>query len=80
MKESKRVQKAIQTLETMLEWLHYYMGDCQQFKDLVEKDIHDLENLLIELSVDQKVQNSRLAKKLKALWAAQELDRVQDVE
>lgn len=77
MKESKRVQKAINTLETMLEWLHYYMGDCQQFKDLVDKDIHDLEDLLIELSVDQKIQNSRLAKKLKALWAAQEAEKHQ---
>jgi septal ring factor EnvC (AmiA/AmiB activator) len=75
MKESKRVHRAINTLETMLEWLHYYMGDCQQFKDLVEKDIKDLEGLLLQLSVDQKIQNSRLAKKLKALWAAQEAEK-----
>jgi hypothetical protein len=75
MKESKRVHRAIDTLETMLEWLHYYMGDCQQFKDLVEEDIRDLEDLLLELSVDQKIQNSRLAKKLKALWASQDADK-----
>lgn len=71
MKESKRVHRAINTLETMLEWLHYYMGDCQQFKNLVEKDIKDLEELLVDLSVDQKVNNVRLAKKLKAIWEAE---------
>ncbi len=81
MKESKRVQKAIHTLETMLEWLHYYMGDCQQFKDLVKRDIRDLEDLLLDLAVDQKVNNIRLAKKLKAIWEAEqrELDKVHEI-
>ena len=72
MKESKRVQKAINTLDQMLEWLHYYMGDCTTFRQFVRKDIADLEDLLRELALDQKVQNIRLAKKLKAIWAAQQ--------
>ena len=74
MKEPKRVQKAINTLDQMLEWLHYYMGDCKEFKEFVRKDILALEDLLKELSVDQKLQNIRLAKKLKAIWESQQQD------
>lgn len=72
MKESKRVQKAIATLETMIEYLHYYMGDSKEFKKLVKVELVHVEELLLELAVDQKVQNIRLAKKLKALWKARE--------
>jgi len=74
MKEPKRVQKAINTLDTMLEWLHYYMGDCKEFKKFVKKDITELEELLKELALDQKLQNIRLAKKLKALWESQQAE------
>lgn len=72
MKEPKRVQKAIQTLDKMVEYLHYYMGDCPEFKQLVEVELNGVEDLLKELSVDQKVQNIKLAKKLKAIWASKE--------
>lgn len=68
MKEPKRVQKALDTLDTLLEWLHYYMGDCTEFRKFVRQEVTDLENLLRELSLDQKVHNIRLAKKLKAIW------------
>jgi hypothetical protein len=72
MKESKRVQKAIATLDKIIEYLHYYMGDSNEFKHMVRVELQDIEDLLRELAVDQKVQNIRLAKKLKAVWEARE--------
>lgn len=72
MKEPKRVQKAIATLDKMIDYLHYYMGDTIEFKKMVRVELQEVEDLLRELAVDQKVQNIRLAKKLKALWEARE--------
>ncbi len=72
MKESKRVQKALNTLEKMIEYLHFYMGDSPEFKNLVKVELNNVEDLLKELSVDQKIQNVRLAKKLKAIWEKQD--------
>lgn len=72
MKEPKRVQKAIATLDKIIDYLHYYMGDSPEFKKMVRVDLQEIEDLLRELSVDQKLQNIRLAKKLKALWESRE--------
>jgi septal ring factor EnvC (AmiA/AmiB activator) len=72
MKESKKVQKAIQTLETMVDYLHFYMGGTNEFNELVHKDITPLLALLKDLSMDQRKQNARLAKKLKAYWESKE--------
>ena len=72
MKEPLRVRKAIDTLDKIIDYLHYYMGDCPEFKHLVKEELNDVEDLLRELALDQKVQNIRLAKKLKALWESQE--------
>jgi len=48
------------------------MGDTREFKDLVRDELTNIEDLLRELSVEQKVQNIKLAKKLKALWESQD--------
>ena len=72
MKEPKRVQKALTTLDKMIDYLHFYMGDCPEFKRIVRVELVNVENLLKELAVDQKVQNVRLAKKLKSIWKASE--------
>lgn len=72
MKQPKKVQKALDTIDKMVEYLHYYMGDSNEFKNLVRNDIHDLEELLKDLSIDRKVHNIRFAKKLKAIWEANE--------
>lgn len=71
-KEPKRVQRALTTLDKMIDYLHYYMGDSPEFKKIVRIELVNVEELLKELAVDQKVQNIRLAKKLKALWKANE--------
>jgi hypothetical protein len=72
MKEPKRVRKAIMTLDKMIDYLHYYMGDCPEFKHMVRVELQDVEDLLRELSVERKVENARLAKKLKAYWESLE--------
>ena len=72
MKEPKRVQKALESLEKMVKYLHFYMGDCPEFKHIVRVELLNIETIVKELAVDQKVQNIRLAKKLKALWAKTE--------
>ena len=72
MKEPKRVQKALKTLDKMITYLHYYMGDCPEFKQLVRVEIQNIEDLVKELAVDQKVQSIRLARKLKASWKDKE--------
>jgi hypothetical protein len=68
MKEPKRVQKALNTLEKMITYLHYYMGDCPEFKQIVRVELLNIETLVKELAVDQKVQNMKLAIKLKEKW------------
>lgn len=68
MKIPKRTAKAIKTLETMLEYLHYYMGDCKEFRNFIANEIKDLEEYLQELSLDNKVKNIKLAQKIKNKW------------
>lgn len=68
MKPPKKTKKAIETIEQMIEWLHYFMGDRQEFKEFVRKDVKSLENYLTEVSTNDKVKNIKLAKKLKAIW------------
>lgn len=58
----------------MIDYLHYYMGDCPEFKHMVKVELQDVEELLKELAVERKVENARLAKKLKAYWEKSEND------
>ena len=69
MKESKRVVQAIATLDKMTQYLHYYMGDCPEFRQIIKVGLHNIEDLLKELAVDQKLQNIKLAQKLRKKWA-----------
>ena len=74
MKESKRVQQALSTLEKMTEYLHYYMGDCPEFRVLVRDELRNLEDLMRELAVDQKIQNIKLAQRLRKEWDLEKND------
>lgn len=65
MKEPKRVKKAIKTLDNLVSYLRYYMGDTLFYKSFVKDDINDLKNLIHKLSIDQHIQNIKLAKKIK---------------
>ena len=69
MKESKRVVQAIATLDMITQYLHYYMGDCPEFRQFIKVELHNIEGLLKELAVDQKLQNIKLAQKLRKKWA-----------
>lgn len=72
MKESKRVSKALAALEKMTEYLHYYMGDSPEFKQFVREELNNIEELMKELAVDQKIQNIKLAQILKKKWQSQD--------
>jgi hypothetical protein len=68
MKLPKRAKESINTIDTMVEWLHYYMGDDPRFRKFVRNDIGQLEEYLQEISLDHKTHNIRFASKLKGIW------------
>ena len=79
MKESKRVQKALKSLETIVDHLQYFMGSNSEFRRLVRDDISPMEELIRELAIDQKEQNTRLAKKLKGLWKIEKNQKIEQL-
>lgn len=79
MKESKRVQKALKSLETIVDHLQYFMGSNPEFRRLVRDDISPMEELIRELAIDQKEQNTRLAKKLKGLWKIEKNQKIEQL-
>lgn len=68
MKIPKRAQRSQEIIDKMVNWLSYYMNDCDEFKKFVRTDIKYLEEYLAEVSEDHKVHNIRFASKLKSLW------------
>lgn len=68
MKPPKKTKKAIETIETMIEWLHFYMGDRQEFREFVRNDVKNLQEYLTGISTNDKLKSIKLAKRLKALW------------
>ena len=68
MKIPKRAQRSQEIIEKMVNWLSYYMNDCDEFKRFVRTDIKELEEYLHEISLDHKTHNIRFASKLKSLW------------
>ena len=68
MKIPKRAQRSQEIIDKMVNWLSYYMNDCDEFKKFVRTDIKYLEEYLPEVSEDHKVHNIRFASKLKSLW------------
>ena len=69
MKLPKRAKDCQETIDTMVEWLHYYMGDRKEFKQFVKNNITQLEEYLYEISLDHKTHNIRFASRLKTKWA-----------
>lgn len=80
MKPPKRTQKAIETIEQMIEWLDYFMGNTREFREFVRKDVKELEEYLTEVSTSAKLNNIRLAKRLKALWKQEMVEKDQQIE
>lgn len=83
MKPPKKTKKAIETIEKMIEWLHFYMGDRPEFKEFVRKDVKQLEKYLTDVTTNAKMNNIRLAKRLKALWKqemAEKEDKIAELE
>lgn len=83
MKPPKKTKKAIETIEQMIEWLSFYMGNRREFREFVRNDVKDLEEYLTEVSTSAKLNNIRLAKRLKALWKqemAEKDDKIAELE
>jgi hypothetical protein len=47
------------------------MGDCPEFRQIIKVGLHNIEDLLKELAVDQKLQNIKLAQRLRKEWASE---------
>lgn len=71
-KEPNRLKKHLDTINKITSYLEYYMGgDTKEFRELIREEICPLEECLVELSLDQKLHDIRLAKKLKKKWELQ---------
>lgn len=65
MKPSKRVRSAVNDLNYIKEnYLAYYMGDHPHFHELCRTKLKHIEDVLIELAIDRKLNNIQLVKKL----------------
>lgn len=80
MKEPKRVQKALESLEKVLDHLEFFMGDSSEFRKLVREDLVPLEELIRELAIDQKIQNIKLATKLRKQWDEEKKELIEKLE
>jgi len=61
-----RAKRSQEIIDQMVDWLDYYMGESQQFKDFIRNDIKYLEEYLVEISEEHKLHNIKLASKIKA--------------
>ena len=75
MKEPNRAQKHVSVIHKLADILDYEYGHRREYRELA-KELSELEEYVIELSVDQKIHNVRLAKKLKHLWDLEENERI----
>ncbi len=65
MKQPERVKKSREVIRETKELLSYFLGEnTVHYKELIRK-FNDLDDLLSELSMDQKTYGSWLAKKIK---------------
>jgi hypothetical protein len=64
MNNSKKIKRCIKTLETIYEYLEYYMVEIP--KDL-KKDYQELHSNLNDLGLEKKKDHVRLIKKIKSL-------------
>lgn len=78
MKEPKKIKKAVKSLNKLVNYLEYFMGDSKQFKTLIHEDVEHLEKILLDLGCDQKKHDTRLAKKLKKTWEIQQKRKESD--
>jgi hypothetical protein len=65
---SKRVQRALKKLDELKEALDFYSNSEREYR-VAFKEIREL---IDELAIDRKVDHTRLAKKLKAHWKAED--------
>ena len=76
MKEAKRVKQAIDSIDKIVTYLDYFMHNSSEFKRLMREDIGPTVELIRELATDQKIQNARLAQKIKEAYQEGKLPNV----
>lgn len=64
MKVPKKVQKVLNQLKELEEVCKYACNGSNKYKN----HFTEINSLIIELSLEKKVDHARLAKKLKAFW------------
>lgn len=62
-KVPKRANKAIGLLENLVEKLHYFYGDHQDFRNDVLKPAMEIEDILKDLSINKKETFKRISRK-----------------
>lgn len=68
MQNSKRIQRILKKLDELQEALEFYSNGEREFR-VAFKEIREL---IDELALDKKKDHTRLAKKLKAHWKAED--------
>jgi hypothetical protein len=81
MKEPKKASKILKSLEHLTEQLQYLYGaNTSEFRSLVREHIIPIDDYIRDLSVDQKVHDARLAKKLKYLWDKENKGKIDELK
>ena len=66
-KETKTTVNAIEKLHKIINYLEFYFPSGKEWKNIIKDSIF-IEEHLIELSTDKKIDHARFAKKYKKLW------------
>lgn len=64
LKPSKRVRSALKNLHEIAELLNYFLTKDGEYSKIIREKLEPIEDLLIELAVDKKLDHIRLKQKL----------------
>ena len=65
-KNSRKVKRILKKLDTIVEYLQYYMGASDQFKHILN-DLDEIEQFIIQSNISKQLDRARFKKKLKIL-------------
>lgn len=66
-KETRKTSSALEKLRSMTGLLEYYLSNTEQWKT-IQKDVKFIEDHLIDLSAEKKVDHARLANKFRKMF------------
>jgi len=73
MKNSKRVQRIVHSLDELVDILNFYTNNSKQF----DNKINEIRDFIEEMGLETKERDTRLAKKLKNHW---NLSKKEDID